>query len=579
MKQTRLINQVVGGSYEADERIAGCAVSQNLYAESVESAQNGYYFTSSLRSVPGERVVLEDFVDSDENRQGCRGLFVASDNSVFAAYGDGIYRITYNSITREYHSELVHAMNPHSLGRVRFCETGGINSHVCWIDGKYAKVYAYPLSDLDRLPDMDFPIAFTTPLRQYKTADEVMTNTEQHVVPDQICSLNGSLVINDPETDTWYYTDPYILGGVTYTREVYDLDAEGNVQYKDGSAYEVKTKTVNLADTEPASTTSYLWLDRYSKPHFTTAEYLADRIEAMAVCGDYLFVLGTGSLQVYNQAVSTDAQGFSSMVFSSAGRNIRDLGCSVKDSVVVINGNLVFLGSSARGERSIWYTAGGTPVRISTNAIERMLEGEDLSTAYAIGYMENGHVFYVLTVPSIDKTFCYDFATSQWHNRSTYRQNCTSGLWWPAFCASVNGHTLLGGVGVEALVRLDKEKYDDYKGDPIVKVRTAPVITSDYSPFVVNDLMLLWNNGTTKDYSNEDGAKNPVVMLEVSRDGGNTFDDERWAYGGRAGQYGYRTVWYGLGAGTMFVFRFTISDRVNVVITGAKISHTVLAHF
>lgn len=579
MKQTRLINQVVGGSYETDERIAGYAVSQNLYAESVEAAANGYYFTTSLRSVPGERVVLEDFVQSDENGQGCRGLFVASDNTVFAAFGDGIYRIRYNSVTCEYSSELIYQFNTMTLGKVRFCETGGVNSHVCWIDGTNAMVYAYPISDLNRIPGISVPLKFVTPLRQYKTADQVLTDTEQHVMPDQLCSVNGSLIINDPENDTWYYTDPYILGGTSYTRQIYDLDASGNVQYKDGSAYEVKTREVNLTDTDPANETSYLWLDRYSKPRFTTAEYSADRIEAMAVCGDYLFVLGTSSLQVYNQTVSTDAQGFSSMVFSSAGRNIRDLGCHEKHTVVVLNGNVVFLGSSARGERSVWYTSGGVPSRISTNAIERELEGEDLAGAYAIGYMENGHAFYVLTVPSIDKTYCYDFSTSQWHNRSTYREDNTKGKWWADSCVSVNGHTLLGGFGVDKLVRLDKDKYDDYKGDPIIKVRTAPVITNDYSPFIVNDLMLLWNNGTTKDVTNEDGAKNPVVMLEVSRDGGNTFDDEMWAYGGKTGQYGYRTIWYGLGAGNMFVFRFTISDRVNVVITGAKISHTPLSNF
>lgn len=578
MKQTRLINQVVGGSYETDERIAGYAVSQNLYAESVEAAANGYYFTTSLRSVPGERVVLGDFVISDMFRQGCRGLFVASDCSIFAAFGDGIYRITYNRITGEYSGGRIYGIFPGTVGRIRFCETGGVNSHVCWIDGVNPTLYAYPLEP-ERVQYVDLPLVFTTPLRQYKTADQIIVDSvEQHVVPDQLCSVNGSLIINDPENDTWYYTDPYILGGTSYTRQIYDLDESGNVQYVDGT-YQVKTKEVNLTDTDSGNTTSYLWLDRYSKPLFTTAEYSADRIEAMAVCGDFLFAFGTGSVQVYNQSESTDAQGFSSMVFSSAGRNIRDLGCGAKDTVVVLNGQAVFLGSSARGERSIWYTSGGTPTRISTNSIERMLEGEDLAGAYAVGYMENGHAFYVLTVPSIDKTFCYDFSTSQWHNRSTYRKDSTKGIWWASFCACVNGHVLIGGSGINKLVRLDKNKYDDYKGDPIIKVRTAPVITNDYSPFIVNDLMLLWNNGTTKDVTNEDGAKNPVVMLEVSRDGGYTFDDEMWAYGGKTGQYGYRTIWYGLGAGNMFVFRFTISDKVNVVITGAKISFTTLSHF
>lgn len=577
MKQTRLINQIVGGSYEADERIAGCAVSQNLYAESVEAASNGFYFTASLRSVPGERVVCENFIEGDTYSQNCRGVFVASNGTIFAAFGDSIFVIEKalgQFVARKIYTESVPA-----LGRVRFCETGGVNSHVCWVNGSVT-VYAYPI-DPEKAVANGFtpPLKFITPLRQYRTADQVNNDSEEHVKPDHICAINGSLVINDPETDTWYFTDPYILGGVTYTREIYDLDESGNVRYKYGSAYEVKTKTVRLNEADAGSGTSYLWLDRYSKPRFTTASFMADRLSAVITSGELLFAFGTSSIQVYAPTLSSDAQGFSSMVFSSSGRNFKDVGCKAVNTVVDLNGNVVFLGSSSRGERSVWYTNGGNPARISTNAIERMMEGVDTSNAYAFGWVENGHVFYALTVPSLDRTFVYDFSTSQWHNRSTYRNDSTEGLWWPEYAVSAYGAIILAGKATDKLVQLDKDKYDDYRGEPIIKRRTAPVITNDYSEFMVNDVLLLWNNGTTRDYSNENGARDPVVMLEVSRDGGNTFDDEMWGMGGQTGQYGFRTVWYGIGAGTLFVFRFTISDRVNVVITGAKISFTPLGGF
>ena len=576
MKQTRLINQIVGGSYEADERIAGCAVSQNLYAENVEAASNGFYFTSSLRSVPGERVALETFVNGDLYLQNCRGIFVASNEKIFAAFGNGVYVIE-KSLGIYSASKIFEEVVP-KLGRVRFCETGGVNSHVCWVNGS-TTVYAYPI-DPEKAVAAGFtpPLRFITPLRQYKTADQVINDTEERISPDHICSINGSLIINDPATDTWYYTDPYILGGVTYEREIYDLDASGNVQYE-GDTYTVKTRTVKLNEADVGNGTSYLWLDRYSKPHFTTASYSADRVTALVASGDFLFAFGTSSIQVYTQSLSTDAQGFSSMVFESSGRNYKDIGCKAVNSIVELNGNVVFLGSAASGERSVWYTNGGNPVRISTNAIERMMDKLDISDAYALGWMENGHVFYALTVPALDRTFVYDFSTSQWHNRSTYRNDSTEGLWWPEYAVSTYGRIFLAGKTINKLIMFDKDKYDDYKDDPIVKRRTAPVITNDYSEFMVNDLMLLWNNGTTKDMSNENGARDPVVMLEVSRDGGNTYDDEMWGMGGQTGQYGFRTVWYGIGAGTMFVFRFTISDRVNVVITGAKISYTPLGGF
>ena len=284
-------------------------------------------------------------------------------------------------------------------------------------------------------------------------------------------------------------------------------------------------------------------------------------------------------MQVLTQSMSTDAQGFSSMVFDDTGHSMRDMGTKAADSVVELDGMVIFLGASARGERSIWASNGGEPARISTNAIERELDGVEYSDSYAFGWVQNGHKFYAISVPKLDKTYVYDFATRQWHNRSTRLTNGKDAKWWVRYALSANGDILLGASGVLKLVKMDRKKYDDFRGEPIIKKRTAPCLTSDYSPFMINDLMLLWNTGTSPDINDDNTAKNPVVMLEVSTDGGNTFGMERWANGGQIGQYGHRTIWYGIGCGTMFVFRFTISDRVNVVITGAKISHTKLSRF
>ena len=578
MKQTRLINQIVGGSYVQDERIVGCAVSQNLYAEAVEEASNGFYYTSALRSVEGERMVLDVTEVSDPNMQGCRGMFVASDDTIFAAFGMNVVRITKNPVTGAYSYERIYTQSAETIGPVRFCETGGINSHVVWIDGTEF-VKAYPLDpEKATSQGISVPVKFRTPLRVYLTSDEIMNSVNEHVVPTSICSLAGCLAINDPLNDTWYYTDPYALGGTTYTRSVYDLDANGNIQYISGT-YKVKTRSVSIMQEDPSSHTAYIWLDRYSKPKFQTAEYAADNVAGMVTIGDILVVMGSKSIQFYSQQTSTDAQGFSSIVFSSVNRNIRDLGLKAPDSMAVVDGKAVFLGSSSRGERSVWFTEGSAPVRISTNAIEREMEGRDITDAYGFGWMNNGHQFYCITIPSIRKTFCYDFATRQWHNRSSRLADGTDSNWWARFCVNAAGDILLSSGVTKKVAVMDKNKYDDYEERPIIKRRTCPILMSDFSPFIVNDLQLVWNTGTTRDVTNAQGARDPVVMLEVSTDGGNTYGEEIWGYGGETGQYSHRTIWYGIGMGTLFVFRFTISDRVNVVITGAKVSHTRLAHF
>lgn len=580
MKQARLINNIIGGSYEADERFAGCAVSQNLFAESVEEASNGFYYTTALRSVDGERIVLQDFIYKDTYSQGCRGLFSASNECIYGAFGDCVYRLERNDNTGKYEATLLYTEAVPTIGEIVFCETGGINSHVCWVNGTEV-VRAYPI-EAEKAMQSGFvpPLSFHTPLRQYKTADEVKNDTNEHIAPNQICSINGSLVINDPKSDTWYYTDAYILGGTSYKREIYALNEDGSVQYESGSTYKVKTREVRLTDFDPASTTSYLWLDRYSKPNFQTAEYSADNVTGMCVAGDRLVVFGTKSIQSYAQTTSTDAQGFSYMVFSSMNSNVRDIGCKAINSIKVVGQGAVFLCNSSTGEKSVMVAGNGQPSRISTNAIEREIEAVNTDDAYAFTYSGKGHQFYGITIPALDKTYVYDFATRQWHNRSTFDGKGRNGAWWCRYVASAKADVILCGKGISKVAVFDHNKYDDYLGNAIIKQRTAPALTNDYSPFVLNDFHLLWNNGTTKDVTNENGALNPVVMLEVSEDGGNTFAMERWAYGGRAGQYGYRTIFYGLGGyGNLFVFRITISDRVNVVITGAKVGHTATNGF
>lgn len=577
MRQARILQNVVGGSYESDDRKAGYSVSQNLYAEEVEKAGNGFYFTTSLRSVPGERKVLENFVVSDRYKQGCRGMFTASDGSVFAAFGDGIYRTRKNAITGRYDFEIISSYDVPSIGQVRFCETGGINSHVCWIDGS-ENIRAYPLSpEKATSAGFSLPLSFHTPLRQYRTADEVVNDINEHIRPSQICSLNGSLIINDPESDTWYYTDAYILGGTKYTREIYDLDEGGNVRYKPGSRYEVLTREVRLTDFDPSSNTSYIWLDRYSKPNFVTAEYSADKVTGMKVAGDFLYVFGTNSIQVYSQRTSTDAQGFTSMVFSSSGQNIREIGCGIIDSIQSVGNVIVFWGENGGGQRGVYSISGASVTRLSTNAMERSMDGKNLEGIRSLTYSENGHSFYCLKVPALARTFCYDFKTDQWHDRTTMDRKSNDGCWWAEYSAYSGGDILIAGSSEQCIAKLDKDKFDDYKGDPIVKRRITPAIINDHSPFMVNDVELVWNTGTTRDVTNENGAMDPVVMLEVSDDGGNIFSEEMWAYGGCAGSYSERTIWYGVGAmGTEIVFRFTITDRVPVVVTGAKIGFTVL---
>lgn len=560
----------IGGSNRSDVAMDSPEELLNMFVEKKEVAENRGYTQKILRSVEGERSVIQFPFDT---HIGCRGLFTASDGSIFAAFDSKVYRIVKSG--EDYTTTEIADISSRPV-QVVFAETGGINSHVVWVDGS-AFLYAYSLNS-------GAYMQFRTPLRTYKSADGNVIG-EQRTNPTHVVCTAGVICINDIMNDTWYYTDPYVLGGTGYDREVYRL-VNNQVQY-DEDGVTILTDTVNIDD-EADNGVAYLWLDRYSLPKFQTAEYVADKITAMVLCNDRIFAFGEKSLQVYSQTTTEDAYGNSYSVFSSTGNNTRDNGAEIGATVATLGGKVFWLGSSSVGDHSVWLSDGGAPVRISSNNIERELRSfGTINDAYGFAYAYNGHHFFVLTVPSADRTFCYDVTTQEWFNRST--RDPVSGksrYWFPSFAISAYGDVYLGSYSAGALIVVDPDKFTDFRDCQIVKRRTSPVFIKDFSPFRLDAFWIEWNTGSTTQQNPVDSegnyvsAFNPVAMLECSNDGGNTWGMEQWAHGGRIGQYFWRTEWRGgfpcggYQLPRMYVLRLTISDPVKVVITSAKMQIT-----
>jgi len=561
----------IGGSNKADVMMDSPELSLNLFVEKSEVAENRGYTQKRLRSVEGERSVLEFPFD---NGIGCRGMFTASDGSIFACFDNKVYRITRKSngvLGRDEVGTLTKTSLSPIIGRptqVVFAETGGIDSNVVWVDGT-ANFYAYSLV-------RGTMRSFSTPLRVYRKVDGIAIDDETHAEPTHVVCVAGSICINDGANDTWYYTDPYVLGSDSSKRTIYELDADNNVVYKDGSRVEVKTKVVDIAE-QSVNGVSYLWLDRYSVPKCQTAEYVADKITALVLSNDRIFAFGEKSLQLYSLTTTSDAYGNSYSVFSSTGNNTRDNGAEIGASVATLGSSVFWLGSSNVGEHSVWMSNGSAPTRISSNNVEREIRSfGNIADAYGFAYAYNGHQFYCLTIPSAKKTYCFDVSTGEWFNRST--RDFKKGVdecWFPSFAVSAYGDIYLGSYNTQHLVMVDAEKTTDYKDEPIIKQRTSPVFIKDFEPFRLDAFFLEWGTGVT-----DSNVENPVVMLQCSDDGGNTWSDEAWANGGRIGQYWWRSEWrrcfpcgqYSLPR--LYSVRVTISDNVKVVMTSAKIQYT-----
>ncbi len=99
--------------------------------------------------------------------------------------------------------------------------------------------------------------------------------------------------------------------------------------------------------------------------------------------------------------------------------------------------------------------------RISTHAIEWQIQQYDvINDAIGYSYQQDGHLFYILTFPTANATWCYDATTGAWHERAgwdgvkfvRHRSNCQ---------ANFNNEILVGDWLNGLVYAFDPEIYSD----------------------------------------------------------------------------------------------------------------------
>jgi hypothetical protein len=324
------------------------------------------------------------------------------------------------------------------------------------------------------------------------------------------------------------------------------------------------------------------------------------------------WLFGTNSIEVWYDAGTPD---FPLARIQGASNEI---GCVAPFSVAKLDNSLFWLGQDARGRGIVYRNNGYTGVRASNHSVEWQIQQYgDISDAIAYTYQQDGHSFYVLTFPTVQKTWVYDVSTQSWHERAgwsngdfvRYRPNCQ---------VTFNNQILLGDYENGNLYAYDLDVYAD-NGAPqkwlrswrpipsgqnnlrrtaqhslqldcetgvglslgLTQIDTTtayfvssnslnseqnPIITSsgDYLTFDMN--VIPASTGTQGD--------DPEAMLRWSDDGGHTWSNEHWSKMGRIGQYGRRVFWRRLGMTMKLrdrVYEVSGTDPVKIAIVGAEL--------
>ncbi len=371
-------------------------------------------------------------------------------------------------------------------------------------------------------------------------------------------------------------------------KELGDVDLKGRVVMEDngiqvvvvdgfkGFYYDGSTEEVNEITSEgfyPATTVTYqdgyFLFDRrgtgqffisellnvtFNGLDFATAEGQPDNLVAVLSDHREIFLFGEDTIEVWYNSGASD------FPFERNQGAFIEKGCGARYSVAKQNNTVYFVGS----DLMVYQMTGYTPVRISNHAVEKTLKGIDLSDAFAYTYQDEGHLFYVLTIPGRDITWCYDISTGAWHVRQSYqfgRHQSNNAIFF-------DSKTLVGDFQNGRIYQMSGNFYTD-DGEPVIREFVLPTVNNGREFLTVDSLE--FDMGTGVGLIQGQG-NDPELRVYFSKDSGKTYS-QNFKRGriGKIGEYLTRAKVNRFGAARQFTFKVEISDPIPIDIGGAWI--------
>lgn len=292
---------------------------------------------------------------------------------------------------------------------------------------------------------------------------------------------------------------------------------------------------------------------------FATAESSPDELLCCFSALGQLWLFGKRTTEIWT---NTGASDFPFRLISGA---IMEVGIAAPHSVQDINNSVYWLGQDRRGNGIVYRANGFVPEPISAEPINIMLQkATQIENITSWAYQEDGHSFYALTGGGLETTLVLDTSTGQWHERS-FNNNGQAETHLAQCATFAFGKQLVGDRRNGQVYEMSLSYYDD-DGAEIVSERT-------YTHFGDMDKRIRYN---ALDISLETGVGtlsgagiNPLISMQLSKDGARTWSDWYDATIGRAGEYLTKVTFRRLGIAEQITFRVRISAPVKKALIGS----------
>lgn len=290
---------------------------------------------------------------------------------------------------------------------------------------------------------------------------------------------------------------------------------------------------------------------------FATAELDPDDLIALAVTHQELVLLGEHTTEFYFNS------GNALFPFENNPGGAIDWGIAARWTVAKADNTLVWLAKTREGQISVVKATGFSPQVISNLALEQAILGyERIDDAYA--FVTKGgeqSLFYVLTFPTGNATWVFDFSTNMWHQWSTY----DVGRFNIATACYFNNKHYMGSHTDGKFYWFDKDSYAD-GDDPLIRTAVTSHVAHEQNEIFWHSYEILFDSG--KGIVTGQGS-DPQAMLRWSDDGGYQYSNSHMRPIGKIGEYRNRAIWRRLGKSRHRNYELTVSDPVQSTVIGA----------
>ena len=228
--------------------------------------------------------------------------------------------------------------------------------------------------------------------------------------------------------------------------------------------------------------------------------------------------------------------------------------------------NIFWLSQDNNGQALIMQGSAYKADIVSTPAIaDAISKYSRIDDAIGFCYQQGAHIFYFLTFPTGNATWCYDLSTQLWHERGYLDENGNLNRHRANCVAFAYNKTIVGDWQNGKLYNFDLNNYTD-DGDAIMRLRSFPHLVNDGDRVSYTNFMADIEVGTELD-----PASDPQLTLRWSNDRGVSYGNGLQQSLGRTGEYRTVPSWSRLGFARDRVFELSWTAAAATALNGAWI--------